>query len=546
MITALEIVRAAMDASIPNFGGSPVDWKEEAHPRTAKGGKGGGQFAKKPETLEREDERDELNPAEAGQSSQVRSIMVYNGISPVGFSKSEDDAIDRYSNWLWDATNRYSALHASDDHDCADSRSEVLKALSGINEYAQRIVETETALSEAVSKVQQGSTSWKIITDLFSDELEKQYREVKPKLFTDLPKALTDMTEALDAYEKKQQAAAAAAAQKQAAANPTVSSAVNSVLANLKGGGANGMTAKILNALANGGAGAGQAQPSQPQSQQSTTPTTSTQPQKPNQFGPKAPLPINTPPPNLPLNTFDSWQSAGSGSTHPHKINVNGEWYFAKRAGDNPSYTEDAAQNEVSANSFLRMAGLNAPESWLMKDGNEVFCVTKGVDTHKELTPNLRGNKALAAQVREAYPVMALVYNTDVMKNSDNAFIDKNGNAVFVDNGSTFGFSAQGARNSKRKFGFDYDKRTEADSNKNIDSGIMALAQHPDQGAWRGAFTMGNGFTQEEVLKEAAKYNMADLARAAVQKGFVPKPAEDSFVKFAESLDALSAPYKAQ
>ena len=533
MITALEIVREAMDAAIPNFGGSPVDWKEEAHPREAKGGKGGGQFAKKPETLAKEDERDELNPAEAAQAS---GFWRYNGVRPHGRSIQEDAEIDRIDGEITDAFDRYARIKASDDADCETAITELMKERAEVNDVAKKIVETEIALDEARNGVTPNSTSWSIISGLFSPVLVKLYGDVSPKLFTDLPKALDTLNGALDTYEQKLNAAA----QKQAA-NQTVSSAVNSVLANLKGGGANGMTAKILNALANGGAGAGQVK-----AQQTVASSSASKPQNPNQFGPKAPLPIDTPPPNLPLNTFDSWQSAGSGSTHPHKINVNGEWYFAKRAGDNPSYTEDAAQNEVSANSFIRMAGLNAPESWLMRDGKNVFCVTKGVDTHKELTPNLRGNKALAAQVREAYPVMALVYNTDVMKNSDNAYIDRNGNAVFVDNGSTFGFSAQGTRNSKHKFGFDYDKRVEADSNKNIDSGIMALAQHPDQGPWRGAFTMGDGFTQEEVLKEAAKYNMADLARTAVKKGFVPKTAEDSFVKFAESLDALSAPYKAQ
>lgn len=43
-------------------------FEETAHPRTAKGGKGGGQFTKKPETLAKEDERDMLSPTE-GQAA---------------------------------------------------------------------------------------------------------------------------------------------------------------------------------------------------------------------------------------------------------------------------------------------------------------------------------------------------------------------------------------------------------------------------------------------------------------------------------------------
>ena len=41
------------------------EFKEIDHPRESKGGKGGGQFAKKPETLEKEDSRDSLSPDES-------------------------------------------------------------------------------------------------------------------------------------------------------------------------------------------------------------------------------------------------------------------------------------------------------------------------------------------------------------------------------------------------------------------------------------------------------------------------------------------------
>lgn len=54
-----------------------ADFKEEDHPRESKGGKGGGQFAKKPETLEKEDSMDTLSPEESkpllliGHSSDI-------------------------------------------------------------------------------------------------------------------------------------------------------------------------------------------------------------------------------------------------------------------------------------------------------------------------------------------------------------------------------------------------------------------------------------------------------------------------------------------
>lgn len=57
---------AAMDES--------PDWDESKIRRTAKGGKGGGQFAKKPETLAKEDGRDVLNPSDGGGSRKAYSL----------------------------------------------------------------------------------------------------------------------------------------------------------------------------------------------------------------------------------------------------------------------------------------------------------------------------------------------------------------------------------------------------------------------------------------------------------------------------------------
>ena len=51
------------------------DFEESEHPRTAKGGKGGGQFTKKPETLAKEDERDNLSKNDAeGESQSVSGV----------------------------------------------------------------------------------------------------------------------------------------------------------------------------------------------------------------------------------------------------------------------------------------------------------------------------------------------------------------------------------------------------------------------------------------------------------------------------------------
>lgn len=57
---------AAMDAS--------PDWDETKVKREAKGGTGGGRFAKKPETLAKEDQRDILDPGGGGTPTNLTSV----------------------------------------------------------------------------------------------------------------------------------------------------------------------------------------------------------------------------------------------------------------------------------------------------------------------------------------------------------------------------------------------------------------------------------------------------------------------------------------
>lgn len=232
-------------------------------------------------------------------------------------------------------------------------------------------------------------------------------------------------------------------------------------------------------------------------------------------------------------NTTSGYRSAGSGSTNPHLITINGTKYYVKQAGNNPTYTNDAAKNEVNANKFLRMAGLNAPESKLYTHNGINYCVTKAADTAKgEVLSNLNDPK-VRAQLAEAYPVMDLMYNTDILMNGDNAFLDKNGDVVFIDNGSSFGRSAQGTRNSVKKFGFDYDKRDDPFS-ANMDANYGALANHSSQTGWQTALA------NTILPKEAAKWNLEELVDDAIAQGLVPKSAEQSLKSFAKGLDAHS------
>lgn len=241
------------------------------------------------------------------------------------------------------------------------------------------------------------------------------------------------------------------------------------------------------------------------------------------------------------------WKSAGSGSTSPHYIDFNGKRYFVKKAGfGKATYTKEAARNEANANNFLRLAGLNAPDSMYLKsnDGGR-FCISGQADISGGTLESHLGDRKVADQVKDAYPIMSLLYNMDIMQNADNAFVDKNGKALFLDNGSTFGFSAQGARNKY----FDFDKR-EDPVNGNPDFLALANFKGNRSGSnWREAITgdSSKAITLEDGLKLAAKYDMGALAREAQKQGLMkqmPQNGQDAFIKYADELDKLSAKYK--
>lgn len=287
-----------------------------------------------------------------------------------------------------------------------------------------------------------------------------------------------------------------------------------------------------------------------PAAQQSTATSapapasTPAQPPKPIQFGPKPALDNDESSfPQASEFNFAQYgrSSAGYtnphvGSTHPHSIVINGQKYWVKQAGNSSNYTNKAASNEVASNKFIRMAGFNAPESKLYTENGVNYCVTK--DAPFSGAANASNS---AAEMREAYPLMSLLYSTDAMKN-DNTKRDSNG-MVFIDNGSSFGFSAVGKRPNPN-IPWDYDSRIEPDSTKNPQSGIMALLSHPAQEEWKKAY--GNP-DQDDVLKEAAKYDMGGLVKEAAKMGLLdhlPAKGQKALQQFADNLDALSSKFK--
>ncbi len=220
------------------------------------------------------------------------------------------------------------------------------------------------------------------------------------------------------------------------------------------------------------------------------------------------------------------WKTVGSGSTAPHKKTINGVTYYVKKAGVNPTYSVEAATNERNANRFIRLAGFNAPESEIYTTPDGTFCVTREVPHSGQLVTSHLSDPAVVAQLREFYPIAGFMYNTDILKN-DNAFLDANGELALIDNGSAFGYAAQG----QRKYANEIDKRTDPQD-------IFNLGLHRAQTEWREVFGNAN------MMDDVAKYDWAALAKEAKAHGLFPKKSEAALMQFAQNLAKDIEKYK--
>lgn len=283
------------------------------------------------------------------------------------------------------------------------------------------------------------------------------------------------------------------------------------------------------------------------------------------QLGPNPALPHNFTalPAGMNLADFNKWPRAG-GSTGLRKYTDpnTGKSYGVKHSGGmagGVNIPGDAIIEDWLADQMLRMAGFNAPDGIVVAGPNgQVFKVSEWNDNLARGIGSGNANAKETAQLRAVYPLMALLYNQDASQNGDNMMVDKNGDVVFTDNGSSLGSRARGGTISW------YAGRHDADSTAN-DKGIMQLMQHNDQDMWRDAFGLSGkvgsyggtapAASQDKVLQEAAKYNMSDLVDEAekmlnntVGAGVYGNHQKKwgNLSKWAKSLDALSAKYKQQ
>lgn len=110
----------------------------------------------------------------------------------------------------------------------------------------------------------------------------------------------------------------------------------------------------------------------------------------------------------------------------------------------------ESVANEYLANTALRIAGLNAPDSGNYDANGVPLLVTKEIDNvignvgdvlDSDATP-WEAKKKIRKQMRRAYPVHAWLYNTDL--NRYGVLVDSDYNVHFVDNGSAFMFRGGG------------------------------------------------------------------------------------------------------
>lgn len=289
----------------------------------------------------------------------------------------------------------------------------------------------------------------------------------------------------------------------------------------------------------------------------STTPAapTPTTPTTQHQLGPKPELDhvFSMLPAGMNLDDFATWpRGGGSTGLRIYTDPITKKRYGVKKSGGMPggvNISDTVMAEDWIADQAFRIAGLNAPDGTIRKHKGSVFKITEWSENTQPLGS---GSAATKGQLAEAYPLVALLYNIDASQNGDNIRVDGNNNLLFVDNGSSLGNRAQGGTNSW------YINRDNADSTKSK-YGVAQLAQHNDQSLWSKALGIAGvtgsygktvpSLTQDFILKEAAKYDMGKIARKIDNLAKLNVPYYDAIkyqnlIKWADSLDALSAKYK--
>ncbi len=137
------------------------------------------------------------------------------------------------------------------------------------------------------------------------------------------------------------------------------------------------------------------------------------------------------------------------GTTGAQIVEIDGRRYVFKTAG---KVSAEHVRNEAAADQAYRRAGIRVPDCRIYEEGGKTYKLSEFIpggqtlgDFMAHATPAQK--KTVIEELRQGYIVDSLFANWDVLGTAqDNVLIDKDGHAWRIDNGSAFGFRAQGSR----------------------------------------------------------------------------------------------------
>lgn len=145
-------------------------------------------------------------------------------------------------------------------------------------------------------------------------------------------------------------------------------------------------------------------------------------------------------PEGQPLNLATMKQIGGQGGSNPGGLYYDEEtgvkWYIKEP----PS--EAIARNEHLANLFYRQAGIEVPETQIIKDGNRTLLASRIVDGVQENAAALRAGNVKG--VNEGFVFDAWLANWDVVGLTYDNMLIRDNRAIRLDNGGALLFRAQG------------------------------------------------------------------------------------------------------
>lgn len=147
-------------------------------------------------------------------------------------------------------------------------------------------------------------------------------------------------------------------------------------------------------------------------------------------------------------------QSLG-GTTGAKMVELDGQRYMMK-LGSNTS--DEHLQNEMDANAAYRAAGCAVPDFKVYEVGGQKVALTQFIDGGKPLgdwwsNANEDERAEMQAKLSRHFALDALFANHDVLgAGGDNVLVDADGNPWRIDNGSAFGFRAQGGKKKAELF----------------------------------------------------------------------------------------------